>query len=136
MAVRPYQPWDEDQLRVMARALLPDEPDYDFSDEQLFVWDEGGGLLGGFASVSVRPWSDASRLSPAPHIEAWYVLPQFRRRGIGALLIGAVEEWCRICGFSELGSDAELDNAVSLTAHQRLGFEPGLRIQYFKKLLS
>lgn len=119
----------------MVRELLPTEPDYPFEGEQVFVWDDGEGRLGGFASVSVRPWSEACAAEPVPHVEAWYVAPELRGQGIGAQLIAAVEEWCRAAGFDELGSDAETDNVVSVAAHQRLGFKPGVRLQYFAKRL-
>ena len=49
--------------------------------------------------------------------------------------IEAIEQWCRENGYAELGSDVELDNAPSLAAHAALGFEPTLRLQFFRKRL-
>ena len=135
MTVRRFETGDEDQVREMARALLPAEPDYDFTDEAVFVWDDQG-ILGGFASVSLRPWSEAIESIPAPHIEAWFVMPELRRKGIGRELIEAVERWCLESGFEELGSDAATDNLGSIAAHGAIGFEPNLRVQYFRKRLA
>ena len=135
MAVRRYDPADEGQFRKMVHALLPAEPDYDFTGEAVFVWDEQG-KLGGFASVSLRPWSEAMESMPAPHLEAWFVMPELRRNGIGRALIGAVEQWCLAAGFHELGSDAETKNRGSIAAHRAICFEPNLRVQYFRKRLT
>lgn len=58
-----------------------------------------------------------------------------RGSGVGRALISAVEEWCWANGHCELGSDVELGNPVSLQAHAALGFEPTLRLQFFRKQL-
>lgn len=60
----------------------------------------------------------------------------FGRRGIGRALIHEVERWARERGHRELGSDVELDNVVSLDAHEALGFEPVQRVQFFRKPLN
>lgn len=73
---------------------------------------------------------------PAPHLEAWFVMPELRRKGIGRALIEAVERWCLNAGFQELGSDAERKNRGSIAAHRAIGFEPNLRVQYFRKRLT
>jgi aminoglycoside 6'-N-acetyltransferase I len=73
--------------------------------------------------------------APVPYIEGWWVAPELRRAGVGRALVGAVEQWCKEQGFDELGSDVELDNDVSLRAHAALGFEPTLRLQFFRKRL-
>ena len=135
MAVRQYEPEDEDQLREMVRALLPGEPDYGFDGETVFVWEEQG-KLAGFASVSLRLWSEATASVPAPHVEAWYVVQELRHRGIGRALIETVERWCLQAGFDELGSDAVMENRASIAAHEAIGFQPGLRLQYFRKRLG
>lgn len=62
--------------------------------------------------------------------------PDLRRTGVGRALIQALEQWCRTNGYSELGSDVELDNSASLKAHVDLGFEKTLRLQFFRKKIS
>jgi GNAT superfamily N-acetyltransferase len=49
--------------------------------------------------------------------EVWYVVRGERGRGVGRLLIKGAERWALEAGFSELASDAEMDNhdAVRLT---------------------
>ena len=118
---------------AMMRALWPGGDEYDFSDEHVFVWERPDGALGGFVSFSLRPWAEGCTAMPVPYIEGWWVEPDLRRSGVGRALFAAVEQWCRENGFHELGSDVELRNDVSLQAHAALGFEPTLRLQFFRK---
>src|SRR5690606_28928841 len=60
--------------------------------------------------------------SPVGYIEGWYVLPAWRRQGVGAMLVEAAERWAAEQGCAEMASDIELDNAASLKAHMALGF--------------
>ena len=120
----------------MMRALWPAAGAYDFSDETVFVWERPDGGLGGFVSFSVRPWAEGCESTPVPYIEGWWVAPDIRRSGIGRALVQAVERWCREHGYQELGSDVELDNTRSVEAHVALGFEPTLRLQFFRKRLA
>jgi aminoglycoside 6'-N-acetyltransferase I len=110
--------------------------DGDDADETVFVWETDGGALGGFVSVSLRPWAEGCLNAPVPYVEGWYVAAPLRRRGVGRALMDAAEQWARSQGFDELGSDARLDNTVSLHAHRRLGFTPTERLQYFRKALA
>jgi GNAT superfamily N-acetyltransferase len=119
----------------MMRALWPDAGDYTFDDETVFVWERADGGLGGFVSFSLRPWAEGCDSTPVPYIEGWWVAPDLRRAGVGRALFGAVERWCRQHGYQELGSDVELENATSLEAHRALGFEPTIRLQFFRKQL-
>lgn len=68
-------------------------------------------------------------------LEGWYVAPEFRRRGVGAALVRAVEAWGRAQRCAELGSDTEIGNAISEAAHQALGFTTVNRSINFRKSL-
>src|SRR6185437_2230608 len=83
-----------------------------------------------------RAWADGCSSAPVPYVEGWYVREDLRRTGVGRALIAAVERWARSAGFTEIGSDAQLDNTVSLRAHRRLGFRPTERLQFFCKSLA
>ena len=119
----------------MMRSLWPASDRYDFSGETVLVWERDSGGLGGFISFSLRPWAEGCESTPVPYIEGWWVAPELRHRGVGRALVAAVEQWCLRHGYAELGSDVELDNEVSLRAHAALGFEPTLRLQFFRKRL-
>lgn len=120
----------------MMRTLWPGGDSYDFSDETVFVWERDDGHLGGFVSFSLRAWAEGCDSMPVPYIEGWWVAPDLRRAGVGGALVRAVEQWSRDQGYDELASDVELDNDVSLRAHAALGFEPTLRVQFFRKRLT
>lgn len=136
MTVRKASPADHKELQRLSQALFGSANGHDFWDEQIFVFDLGGGRLGGFISVSVRPWSEGSESQPVAHVEGWFVDRAIRREGIGSRLMRAAEQWALINGLTELCSDAAIDNIASIAAHERIGFEPTLRLQYFRKPLT
>jgi aminoglycoside 6'-N-acetyltransferase I len=123
------------EVRLMMRSLWPDCGEYDFDDEHVFVWERPSGGLGGFVSLSLRPWAEGCESTPVPYVEGWWVAPDLRGNGVGRALMDAVEDWCRANSFSELGSDVETGNSVSLDAHAALGFEETIRLQFFRKIL-
>lgn len=137
MSVRLNTPEDFAEIAAMMYALWPSPDPYDFSDESVFVWqrDDSRGL-GGFISFSVRARAEGCESSPVPYIEGWWVAPDLRGSKVGRALVTAVERWCLEHGYHELGSDVELHNDVSLRAHAALGFEPTLRLQFFRKRLG
>lgn len=133
MSVRPMRPGDDQAVAQLMHSLWPGE-EPDFSDQVFFVWDDGE--IGGFVAVSIRPWAEGCTNAPVPFIEGWYVSPALRRRGVGRALLAAAEAWAVQQGFSEIGSDVEVDNTPSLEAHAALGYTPTLRVQYFRKILE
>lgn len=135
MTVRLMRLAEAPDVVAMMRALWPGAGDYDFTDETVYVWERPGGALGGFASFALRPWAEGCESTPIPYVEGWWVAPDLRRQGVGRALFSAIERWCHEHGYVELGSDAEIDNTASLEAHVALGFEPTLRLQFFRKRL-
>ena len=136
MTIRKSTPLDATELNRLTRSLFGSADQLDIWDEQIFVCDGGSGRLCGFISVAARPWTEGSEVQPVAHVEAWFVDRKMRRQGIGTRLMRAAEHWAQLNGFREICSDAELDNKTSIAAHHRLGFEPTLRLQYFRKRLD
>ena len=81
-----------------------------------------------FAEVAVR-------LHKIGYLEGWFVCEEHRRRGIGAALVRAGEEWARSQGCVEMHSDTWIDNVVSQRAHEALGFEEVERVVNYRKAL-
>jgi aminoglycoside 6'-N-acetyltransferase I len=129
----------------MRAALWPDEdPSELYADlddlladptQVAFVAERGDGRLCGFAEASVRRFANSNDESPCAFLEGWWVDADVRRSGIGRSLLAAVEDWARSQGFTELGSDALLDNTLGHQAHRALGFEERERVVYFRKWL-
>jgi aminoglycoside 6'-N-acetyltransferase I len=99
----------------------------------LAVNDSGTPL--GFVELSIRAYAEDCVTDRVAYLEGWYVVPDARRRGIGAALVKAAEDWGRAQGCTEFGSDALLDNDVSAAAHRALGFDETVQIRCFKKNL-
>jgi aminoglycoside 6'-N-acetyltransferase I len=129
----------------MAAALFPaewteeDEQEMrDFisrSDSAVFVVDRGNGSLAGFVEAGTRSIADGCKLNPVGYIEAWYVDPDIRRSGYGRKLIDAAEDWAREQGYTEMASDALIDNEVSHAAHRNIGYEEVSRVITYRKSL-
>ncbi len=148
VTVRPAASTDRDEwLRLRtelwpqsAGSLLDDiERFFDQTSDNLdhvYVAEAGAGQLVGFIELRLRNYAEGSSRSTVPYIEGWYVEPEFRNLGVGALLINAVEKWAVASGFSEIASDAELDNEGSHAAHAALGFVEQERLVCFLKQLK
>lgn len=129
----------------MAEALLPSERPEEYEaelqrlqlseDAAVIVAERPDGSVCGYVEVGSRPYADGCDTSPVGYIEAWYVDPDVRRNGYGRALIEAAESWARSRGYSEMASDALIDNAVSYAAHIRSGYSEVERIVQFRKQL-
>lgn len=146
MRVRPIESRDWADWRRMAQALLPDENPDEYEpelraliqrgDAAVFVAERPDGSVCGYVEAGSRPYADGCATSPVGYIEAWYVDPDMRRSGYGRALLTAAESWARSRGYSEMASDALIDNAVSYESHIRSGYTEVERIVQFRKPLD
>ena len=149
MDIRPVARADRDEWARMRtrlyRNLDPCEIDewFDAQDGQgthlvgvaVLVADRGNGRLAGFVEIGSRTYAEGCASTPVAFLEGWYVDPDVRRTGIGARLVRAAEDWARANGYSEIASDTELDNHISLRAHLALGYDEVERQICFRKSL-
>jgi aminoglycoside 6'-N-acetyltransferase I len=145
LTVRRAQAADRPEHARMRAALWPDEDPAELASEletlladstqAAFVAERDDGRLCGFAEASVRAYANSNDEAPCAFLEGLWVDEDVRRRGVGRALVAAVEDWARANGFTELGSDALVDNSVSHAAHHALGFEERERVVYFRKWL-
>lgn len=95
------------------------------------------GTAAGFVEISVRrDYVNGCEHCPVLYLEGLFVRPEFREAGIARKLCAAAEEWGRAKGIREFASDSDIDNSVSIRAHEGLGFEEMERVVCFRKLLS
>jgi aminoglycoside 6'-N-acetyltransferase I len=142
--VRAYAPGDRAELERMYGAQFPDADaavelprlEARLPDRAgLFVAARPEGGLGGYLEIGTRPYAEGCDSSPVAFLEAWWIDPDLRRRGLGARLVAAAEGWARAHGHVELASDTGIDNAGSIAAHAALGFAEVERIVCFRKRL-
>jgi aminoglycoside 6'-N-acetyltransferase I len=127
-------------------ALWPDEslPTHASSIQQILSSDDAWGFLAetsdrvpaGFAELAIRKYANGCETQPVPFLEGLWVAPRFRRQGIGRCLIRYVEAFVMARGYRELGSDTEIDNLASQSAHLAWGFSETERVVYFRKSLQ
>ena len=104
--------------------------------DEVWVSEEITGRLLGFLELSLRAYAEGCASSPVPYIEGWYVTAEARHLGVGRALVEAAENWARLRGYTEIASDALLQNDVSHAAHRSLGFDEVERIVCYRKSLG
>lgn len=102
---------------------------------QILVAESAGRVIG-FVEVGLRSHADGcDPARPVAFLEGWYVVPEMRRRGVGAALVAAAEEWGRAHGCTEIASDTWIDHDVSQRAHEAVGFSVVDRCVHYRKAL-
>ena len=101
----------------------------------LLACNEDDGSYVGFAELNLRDYAEGASSSPVGYLEGWFVLPEWRGRGVGRQLVDEGEQWARSHGCTEFASDTDLGNTGSIQAHGRLGFREVERIVCFLKPL-
>ena len=147
LVIRPVERADAAVWERMRTALWPDDSGSHSADIARFFSPQrneplevllacsGAGTPIGFVELSIRPHAVGCTSDRVAFVEGWYVEPDHRRRGVGAALIRAAEEWGRTNTCTELGSDTQLWNESSIDAHKALGFEEVERLVAFRKSL-
>jgi len=67
------------------------------------------------------------------YIEGWYVDVDLRNRGIGGQLLVVAERWAARNGLTEIASETDINNPISIAVHQSLGFTEAYRLVHFLK---
>lgn len=132
---------------ALRRLLWPGQPEHLIQSEVLPMYTsptefallafapQAGEIPVGLIEINVRDQAPGSDYQPIPYVEAWYVLPDYRRRGIGRALLEAAETWARAAGFAAIASDTTDDYPISPAAHAGLGFQVvEVEYHFFKRL--
>jgi aminoglycoside 6'-N-acetyltransferase I len=104
-------------------------------EEPVFIAVRADNTPCGFLEGGTRKYGEGCETSPIGYIEGWYVDGDQRRMGVGGALVSAMEDWAREHGLTEMGSDTWLENEISITAHQKLGYIEMERLVHFAKKL-
>ena len=110
---------------------------FEHTDSQLvLVAETDGEKLVGFLEASIRPFVEDCETDNVGYLEGWFVEENYRKQGIGGTLVESAEDWAREKDCEEMASDAEVGNELSLTAHQKLGYEETSRLVHLRKVLD
>ena len=142
---------DSAEIAELCALLWPDAPaaEHRIETEQLlktkmcgtlpstiFVSRDENGRITGFLLVDLRSHADGcDPARPVGYVEGWFVLEEHRRRGLGAAMMRAAEDWARSLGCKEMASDTWADERSSLEAHEALGFNVVDRCIHLRKSL-
>ncbi len=87
----------------------------------------------GFIEMSIKQNAIGCTTDRAGYVEAWYIKPEFQRKGIGSALLEIGESWAKSLGCTEMASDTTEDYPVSVAAHLKAGFVVVRRATHFYK---
>ncbi len=101
--------------------------------QHVFVAENTDGRMIGFLEASIRPFVEDCVTDHVGYLEGWFVESPYRQKGVGGSLVTAAEQWARGKGCTEMASDAEIGNELSVTAHRQLGYEETSRLVHLRK---
>ena len=130
MALQLWPDYEPDELKAILEGLIPD------NKQEPFICRLSDGSPAGFLDLSTRTdYVEGTQTSPVGFIEGIFVQEHLRGQGIGRALVEFAERWAADKGYTELASDAELDNLDSHAFHKAAGFEEAGRVVAFVKNL-
>ena len=90
----------------------------------------------GFAYMALRrDFVEGTSSSPVAYLEGIYIRENHRKKGYATTLLSKAEEWAKVHGAIELGSDTEIFNKISQDFHVATGFKEINRIVCYAKKL-
>lgn len=146
MKIRSLQPDDAVEWLRLRHALWPHQSPAqndeemteilaNFAQMPVFVAERPDGGLCGLVEVAIHDKAPGCTTTKIGYLEAWYVDPEWRRQGVGRLLVEAAEAWAIEQGCTEMASDTDAGYPLSPTAHDRLGYQEVGRDIFFRKAL-
>jgi aminoglycoside 6'-N-acetyltransferase I len=142
--IRPFQDKDFPEWLRLRKLLWDESTDEEHRDEMLDILEHNEtqlvlvvelmkSRLVGFLEASIRPFVEDCHTDHVGYLEGWFVENEYRRHGIGRMLVKKAEEWARTKGCEEMASDSEVGNELSFKAHLQLGYEETSRLIHLRK---
>lgn len=127
LAVNVYSSCSQSQLCQMFLRCL------DSAQTRLFVAQIDDEIVG-FCQCNLRhEYVEGCNEGVVGYLEGIFVLPQYRKMGVGKRLVDACVLWAKNNGCKQFASDCELENDDSLQFHLRNGFCVANKIVCFVK---
>lgn len=87
-----------------------------------------------FIQLAVRKeYVEGANSAPVAFVEGIFVKDEYRKLGLGKQLLDYAETWGKKMGCSQMGSDAEISNQISIDFHKKSGFREMNRVVCFLK---
>lgn len=142
--VRPVRERDINEWFRLRKLLWDESSDEEHRDEMLDIYEHSdsqlvlvaeteNGKLIGFLEASIRPFVEDCHTDHVGYLEGWFVEEEYRRYGVGRRLVRSAESWARSKGCTEMASDSEIGNDLSLKAHLNLGYDETSRLVHLRK---
>ena len=93
-----------------------------------WVYETDGQFVGEISLVHTHPDPDYTVPGRRAYLSRLVVKPEYRRRGIGRLLVRFAAEKARELGYKELSIGVDLDNYPALRLYAEEGFDRLLRV--------
>ena len=93
-----------------------------------WVYETDGQFVGEISLVHTHPDPDYTAPGRRAYLSRLVVKPEYRRRGIGRLLVRFAAEKARELGYKELSIGVDLDNYPALRLYAEEGFDRLLRV--------
>lgn len=104
------------------------------SDKRKCLYYSVNGVNAAFIYVSIRTdYVEGSQHDSTGYLEAIYVKPEYRKKGIARKLVTEGEKWLKEKGCKQMGSDIYISNQVSYDFHTSYGFKEAARLIVFIK---
>ena len=112
------------------------EQDITNKDMAFFLAFDGGAPVGVSQAALRREYVNGAGSGLKGYLEAIYVLPGYRRKGVATRLVKEAERWAGGLGCRKFASDCLLENTDSFKFHISLGFKETERNIFFLKELE
>ena len=100
----------------------------------IYVFEDEDKRIKGFAQCNLRyDYVEGTQSSPVGFLEGIFITEEYRGKGIGKLLLNAVELWAKENGCIEFACDCGINNSTSYNFHIHHGFKEVNRIICFSK---
>jgi GNAT superfamily N-acetyltransferase len=100
-------------------ALIVDE------DVHVAVAESEGRVVGG-GYARIEQGKDYQKFDRYAYLGCMYVLPEFRGRGVNAMVMDELTEWCRSRNITEMRLEVYHNNYTAVKAYEKAGFKPTL----------
>lgn len=137
VTLRPYAPADLESLYLIDRACYEPRVAYSRTELRQYLRFPGAYCLLAEASREkaepvIIGFCITAHKAPGGHIITIDVLPEYRRHGIGSMLLTEAEDHLAAAGVRQIGLETAIDNSAAIAFWQKRGYrKSGVRKNYY-----